>query len=81
MILPTKRLRVEASLLGLGAEVIHLLDRPKTISGVWEEMKATRDREQSAGSLNYEWFVLSLDLLFAIGAVSLVDGELWRAKR
>ena len=81
MILPTKRLRVEASLLGLGAEVLRLLDRPKTISGVWEEMKTTRDRVQSAGSLNYEWFVLALDLLFVMNAVTLVDGELWRAKR
>jgi len=80
MILPTKRLRVEASLLGLGADVLCLLNRPKTISGVWEELKAMRDREQSAGSLNYEWFVLALDLLFAVSAVTLVDGELWRAK-
>ncbi len=48
MILPTKRLGIESSLLGVGADVLQLLNQPKTISRIWEEMKDVRQL------LNYE---------------------------
>ncbi len=37
MILPTKKLKPENSIVYLGAVVLGLLDEPKTVSRVWDE--------------------------------------------
>ena len=39
MILPTKRITAERALLGIGAEVLRLLEEPKTVSRLWNEYK------------------------------------------
>lgn len=79
MILPTKRLSVETSLLGVGADVLRLLSEPKTISRVWEELKELRHVLNDRGErLPFEWFVLALDLLFMTELVSLEHGVLTR---
>ena len=76
MILPTKRLNVDNSLLGLGAHILELLDRPKTVSRIWDEFKARSEGGRALAGVTYEWFVLAIDLLFTIGAVEQDDGEL-----
>ncbi len=76
MILPTKRLAEDRALLAVGAEVLELLDEPKTVSRVWSELKAFRVAHHSSGTLTYDWFVLALDLLFAMRAVQLERGRL-----
>lgn len=79
MILPTKRLSVESSLLGVGADVLGLLNRPKTVSRVWEELKDVRQSLNDRGErLTFEWFVLALDFLFLTDAVSMHEGVLKR---
>jgi hypothetical protein len=81
MILPTKRLSIESSLIGVGADVLLLLNQPKSVSRVWEELKEPRASLNQRGErLTFEWFVLALDLLFLIGSVSLDDGVLTRVK-
>jgi hypothetical protein len=79
MILPTKRLNEDRALLSIGADVLALLDSPKTVSRLWEELKQFRERANSTGIVPYDWFVLSLDLLYAVDAVSLDQGRLRRA--
>lgn len=79
MILPTKHLRSDRSLLAVGAEILPLLDEPKTISRVWDEFSDTRSRKEDRAPLSYEWFVLSLDLLFIIGAIDFRAGRVARA--
>ncbi len=74
MILPTKHMRTQRTLLGVGAEVIALLDQPKTVSRVWADLKKKRGEEDL--KLSFDWFVLSLDLLFSIDAVELNRGRL-----
>lgn len=74
MILPTKHMRTRRTLLGIGAEVIALLDEPKTVSRIWSELKASRGVHDLR--LSFDWFVLALDLLFSIGAVELSRGRL-----
>lgn len=76
MILPTKHLSTERSLLGIGAEVIHLLDRPKTVSRLWEDIKKLRG--EKACQLSFDWFTLSLIFLYTIGAVQIKSGRLYR---
>ena len=79
MILPTKRMTVETSLLGVGADVLGSLGRPKTVSRLWDDVKALRETRSLAAPPNYDWFVLALDMLYAVGAIELNDGEVRKA--
>ena len=75
MILPTKRLSIESSLLGVGANVLQVLEEPKTVSRVWEELKDTRQSVNEKGErITFEWFVLAMDLLFLTDLIAL-DGD------
>lgn len=79
MILPTKRLSIESSLLGMGADLLALLDQPKSVSRVWEELKEVRDSLNERGErLTFEGFVLALDLLFLMDLVGLHEGVITR---
>lgn len=78
MILPTKRLNQDRALLYVGAEVLSLLEEPKTVSRLWDELEKIRTAKSETMSLTYDWFVLSLDLLFAIQAIEFDKGLLRR---
>ncbi|MBX3069099.1 MAG: hypothetical protein KF883_01225 [Thermomicrobiales bacterium] len=80
MILPTKRLRHDRALLTIGGEVLHLLSTPKTVSRVWEELNTIVEGESVRATVTFDWFVLSLDLLFTLDAIDLKDGLLVRAQ-
>lgn len=73
MILPTKHTSTKQSLLGVGAELLSALGRPRTVSSLWDEV---RGRPTVA---TFERFTLALDLLYACGAVSLNEGLLSRS--
>lgn len=79
MILPTKRLGAEKALLTVGAEILRLLDESKTVSRTWEEIRRARSGQGERDTLTYDWFVLALDLLFTVGAVTFERGRLTRA--
>lgn len=79
MILPTKGLALDRALLSVGAEVLRRLDRPKTVSRLWDQV---RNRQSSLlESVPYEWFLLSLDLLYLCGAIGFEDGHIRRSRR
>jgi hypothetical protein len=75
MILPTKGIAPDRALVTLGAQVLQSLSEPKTVSRVWDEL---RNINETRVQLTFDWFVLALDFLFLIGAVSLVRGRLAR---
>ncbi len=75
MILPSKHLSEKRALLTVGGEILGLLDKPRTVSSVWEELRGTTDKARRH-RLSYDWFVLALDLLFLMDAISLSDGLL-----
>lgn len=81
MILPTKRLPQDRALLAIGADALLLLRQPQTVSKLWEDMKRRRGARKDATPLPFDWFILSLGFLFAIGALELRDGRLHRAGR
>ena len=81
MILPTKRLGVDRALLNLGGDILRVIDEPKTVSRTWEEFKRINKGQVRRRSVTYDWFVLALDLLYAIGAISLLEGRLERSPR
>lgn len=75
MILPSKHLPQERALLTVGARVLEHLRQPATVSALWHELSQQGD---SRTPLGYDWFVLALDLLYALGAVDLHEGLLSR---
>jgi hypothetical protein len=78
VILPTKRISQDRALLAVGAEVLSLLDQPKTVSQVWEELRKQRSGQPNASPVVFDWFVLAVDLLYAVRAVELEKGRLRR---
>jgi hypothetical protein len=75
VILPTKHLPLERTLLAGGAQVLAFLDGPQTVSQIWE-----RTRGKSAFP-TFDHLALTLDVLFALGMVRLEDGRLRRTLR
>lgn len=73
MILPTKHLPQERALLTVGAVLLAHLERPLTVSALWQRVSTA-----VLPAPTFDWFVLALDLLHALGAVELRDGLLVR---
>ena len=76
MILPNKHLRPDRSILGIGGEILEVLKDDQTVSELWHRVQERRD--ETTRPLSFDWFILSLSFLFAIGAVSLDRGLLIR---
>lgn len=76
MILPTKHIRLDRSLIGLGGEILGLLTTPFTISGLWDEIRRSRSKDRKLSPVSYSWFILCLDFLFIIGAIKLTENQL-----
>jgi hypothetical protein len=74
MILPTKRIHQDRALLAVGAAVLRRLDEPKTVSRLWDEVERSYRSRASSPTLTYDWFILSLDLLFVINAIAFSNG-------
>ena len=76
MILPSKHLPQDRALLTVGGHVLTFLARPKTVSALWEELNRQGERLSSTlpRRITYDWFLLALDLLYALGAIELDNG-------
>lgn len=74
MIVPTKHLPIERSLLGVGADILSVLDRPQTVSGLWTDFQSLRG--QTSHRIPFDWFVLSISMLFSIGAIQMKRSRL-----
>lgn len=79
MILPTKHMPLDRALLTVGFQILKQLDRQKTVSALWEEtIEEYSDKQNGNPGISYDWFVLALDLLYAIEAIEINDGLLYR---
>ncbi len=72
MILPTKHISVQDSILGIGAILITQMEQPMTVSSLWDRV---RDDPRIA---TFERFTLALDLLFLLGIIQLKKDKLRR---
>ena len=70
MILPTKHIPPDRSLIAIGAELLRIVRKPMTVSAIWEAFKGSAGRS----GVGYDWFVLALDLLFMLGAIEHAKG-------
>lgn len=79
MILPTKHMPLDRALLTVGSQILKQLDRQKTVSALWEKTILEYSDEQKGNlGISYDWFILALDLLYAIEAIEIKDGLLYR---
>jgi hypothetical protein len=74
MILPTKHIPESRCILGVGARLLTLLDREQTISSLWESYKRGSTTSRSSPPVPFDWFILALDFLYAVGAVEWKRG-------
>lgn len=72
MILPTKHIAVDDSLIGLGAILLSRLNEPATVSVLWQQV---RELPQVA---TFERFTLTLDLLYLMNVIEYRDGYILR---
>lgn len=72
MILPTKGVGLDKALISIGAGILRGLDEPKTVSRLWADVRGQNERSLQ---ITFDWFVLALDLLFLMGAVEHVAGQ------
>ena len=80
MILPTKHLKQDRALLTVGARILSLLQEPKTVSAIWEELLSTNTAQHHQKPLRYDHFVLAIDLLYLMSAIEMNEGHLSRAE-
>jgi hypothetical protein len=81
MILPTKGISPDRALLAIGAQVIMQLDQPRTVSQAWARLVQWRESNNHLAPISFGWFVLSLDILFALGVVELDEDVLSLRRR
>ncbi len=71
MILPTKDIAPDRCLLAVGAQILLQLDEPRSVNQTWERFKRWRTEHSHFSPVSFSWFVLALDMLYALGAVEL----------
>ena len=81
MILPSKHLSADRALLTIGAEILSLLAEPKSASVLWEKTRQGKSAKQNPRPLSYTSFVLTLDLLFMMGAVEMKNNLISRGQK
>jgi hypothetical protein len=69
MILPAKHLPQDRSLAGIGGDILAQLDEDRTVSELWERVRAAR--ALTASPLSYDWFLIALSMLYAVQAITL----------
>jgi ABC-three component (ABC-3C) system Middle Component 6 len=74
MIMPSKYLREDEALIGVGAALIPLVEKDGNLSALWESAK----KVDAIG--NFERFILALDLLYLLGLIDLRNNEIVRTQ-
>lgn len=68
MLMPTKHIKTQNALIGVGADVLDLLETEKTISKLFYDVQQLRETKMLP-AIQFDWFLLSLDFLYTIGAI------------
>lgn len=75
MLLPTKHITTRYSLLGVGTSLLRHMERPRTVTTLWEKAREIPE----VGT--FERFSLALVFLYSIGALEIHDDLLRRVQR
>jgi len=82
MILPTKHLRSETSLIYVGGIIQSILvTNPMTIDQLWHKTKTEYTKLSHDWDITYDWFILALSMLYMINSISFTDGRIVRCEK
>lgn len=80
MILPTKYLTHDKALINVGGEILKYLEEPRTASALWDCVREARRYKSAEALVSFDWFVLALNLLYAISAIDYKNGLIYGEK-
>ncbi len=73
MILPTKGVSPWKALITVGADIIEFLgEGALSVTGLWRQVRDRRDAS-TITRISFDWFVLALDMLYAVDTVELTE--------
>ena len=72
MIMPSKYLREDEALVGVGGILLQRIEGRRNISFLWEDVKTNH------AVATFERFILALDFLFLLGLIDIKDNEIMR---
>lgn len=78
--MPTKHIKAENALIGVGGEILCLLDRDKPVTTLFHDLQGLRAVNASA-TIQFDWFLLALDFLYVVGAIRHEAGLIKRANQ
>ncbi|PVZ60829.1 ABC-three component system middle component 6 [Arthrobacter humicola] len=82
MILPTKGISPQRALVTVGSQALEALRQPRSVNSTFEATKRIRIARGFREPISFDWFSLSLAMLYSIGAIELnIDGLLVRVTR
>ncbi|WP_444961713.1 ABC-three component system middle component 6 [Nocardiopsis sp. M1B1] len=74
MIAPTKGVAPQRALLTVGAQILMASERQSlTVTQAWRRLQKWRTENDHKAPVPFWWFVLALDVLYALGTVELRD--------
>lgn len=73
--MPTKHIKTENALIGVGGEILSLLEHDKTVSRLFHDLQEQR-RLNELATIHFDWFLLAADFLFTTGAIRFEAGLL-----
>ena len=76
MILPTKGISTQRALVTIGAQVLETLSSPRTVNSTYERLQQLRLNRGLREPVSFDWFSLSLAMLYTLSVVQLSDGGL-----
>lgn len=77
MILPTKYLPQDRALITVGGEILKHLEEPRSVSALWDCVREGQSYKTETVLVSFDWFVLALNLLYAISAIHYRDGIIY----
>lgn len=80
MILPTKHLSPQRSIISVSSEVFELIGRHSTVSSIWNNLQEKHKVSLRIGDVPFDWFILALDFLFILGAIEEKKGVIMKVK-
>lgn len=78
--MPTKHIKAENALIGIGGEILALLETDKTVSRLFYDLQKRRDYDELT-TIHFDWFLLAIDFLYAIDAIQFEAGLLKKVSR
>lgn len=72
MIMPSKYLREDETLIGISAILLSVIEKNGNLSAIWESVK----KLDAIG--NFERFILALDLLYMLDLIKVRNNEIVR---